>query len=400
MDACADQPLGLARLALLSGGPLPAAGRSARSRFERQAPTLPRGRRSSLRTAPLELEGCRLVIVGGKGGVGKSSVAAAIAFAEARRRDVVLLSTDPAHSLGDVLCRPIGDPGARLAPRLWVRELDAGRAMERRRRRVREGIEALFDGLRRRALDLAYDRAILADLLDMTPPGMDQLMALLEIVELTDGRAQPGSLLVLDTAPTGHTLRLLAMPAQVLEWVHAVLGICLKYRGVVKLGDIAADLLALSRELRSLAPLLCDPVRTRFIPVLRPERLPCEETADLLARLRSCNQRGSGGDQWNRHRAVRLVPGGGSGAGTADEGHRRPVGSTFDAAGARAPGISGSHGTRRPPHLGAALEASRASRGRGGLGMMTSQSVEDPEMARAAKTVRKTSAKPASEAVR
>jgi arsenite-transporting ATPase len=226
-----------------------------------------------------------LVIVGGKGGVGKSSVAAAIALAEARRRDVVLLSTDPAHSLGDVLCRPIGDPGARLAPRLWVRELDAGLAMDRRRRRVREGIEALFDGLRRSALDLAYDRAILADLLDMTPPGMDELMALLEIVELTDGRAPPGSLLVLDTAPTGHTLRLLAMPAQVLEWVHAVLGICLKYRGVVKLGDIAADLLALSRELRSLSSLLCDPVRTRFIPVLRPERLPCEETADLLARL-------------------------------------------------------------------------------------------------------------------
>src|SRR5206468_2947282 len=90
----------------------------------------------------------------------------------------------------------------------------------------------------------------------------------------------------LDTAPTGHALRLFAMPDAALEWVHALLAILLKYRTVVGLGELASDLLDVARDLRALTALLRDPARTRVVAVTRPAALPRLETARLLRGLR------------------------------------------------------------------------------------------------------------------
>ena len=73
--------------------------------------------------------GTRLVFFGGKGGVGKTTAAAAASLSLARRgQRVLLLSTDPAHSVADVLGIPVGDQEREVAPRLWARELDAAHA--------------------------------------------------------------------------------------------------------------------------------------------------------------------------------------------------------------------------------------------------------------------------------
>jgi arsenite-transporting ATPase len=236
--------------------------------------------------------GVRLLVFAGKGGVGKTTCAAGAALALARRRDrgrVLLLSSDPAHSLGDVLGATLGDderavPGC--PPGLRARELDADRALAHTRERYRRAVEDTFDSLLRGSrFDVAYDREALHGLMDLAPPGLDELFGVLSIIEALTERTPPCDVVVLDTAPTGHALRLLEMPATALGWVHALLAILLKYREVVGLGEVAAELLATARRLRELSALLVDPDRARVVAVTRAAVLPRVETQRLLARL-------------------------------------------------------------------------------------------------------------------
>jgi arsenite-transporting ATPase len=238
--------------------------------------------------------GVRLAVFAGKGGVGKTTCAAATALlAAARRRGarVLLLSTDPAHSLGDALATPLGDdplpvPGA--PPGLRAREIDAARAFARRRVRYERAVDAVFEALRGSSrLEIAYDREVVRGLIDLAPPGLDEVFGALSIIEaLVRPAGAPWDLVVLDTAPTGHALRLLAMPAAALEWVHALMAILLKYRALTGLGELATDLLELARDLRELGILLRDPRRTRVVAVTRPAALPRLETARLVRGLR------------------------------------------------------------------------------------------------------------------
>jgi arsenite-transporting ATPase len=240
--------------------------------------------------------GTRLLLVVGKGGVGKTTCAATVALALARRRParpVLLLSTDPAHSLGDVLRRALGDepralPGA--APGLRARELDAEAGFHARRARYQAAVDELFDVLRPGgAIDLSFDRAVVRDLIDLAPPGVDELFAILAVGEALaeDGAGLPGyDVVVVDTAPTGHTLRLLALPAVALGWTRALLAILLKYRVVIRAGALAEELVALSRELRRLERLLHDERATRVLVVTRTGVVVQAETRRLEARLR------------------------------------------------------------------------------------------------------------------
>lgn len=108
----------------------------------------------------------------------------------------------------------------------------------------------------------------------------------------TGGASRPRyDMVVLDTAPTGHTLRLLAMPRAGLEWVHAFMALWLKYRQVIGLGTLAWDLVSLSRDLRELAALLGDPRRTRAVVVTRPAELPARETSRLIVGVRALDIR-------------------------------------------------------------------------------------------------------------
>jgi arsenite-transporting ATPase len=270
---------------------------ASRSRVGRAAPSAvvarsARGQRQASEWIDLVAPaGVRLVVFAGKGGVGKTTCAAATALVLARQHSgrVLLLSADPAHSLADVLATPLDDterpvPGA--AAGLRARELDAEQALARTRERYRQAVEETFDSLLRGSrFDVAYDREALHGLMDLAPPGLDELFAVLSIVEALSERRPPYDVIVLDTAPTGHALRLLEMPATALAWVHALLAILLKYREVVGLGEVAAELVATARRLRELSALLVDPARARVVVVTRAAALPIDETTRLLRRL-------------------------------------------------------------------------------------------------------------------
>jgi len=273
--------------------------RSLGAEIERPA-TIDGGRRQRSWSAALETAGSpvrlpagpRLVLFGGKGGVGKTTCAAAVAVAhaaESRDQRVLLISTDPAHSLGDVLGEVLSDEArpVRGGPaNLFVRELDAGAVLARLRERYFAAVDGIFDRMRGgSAFDAAHDRSVMRALIDLAPPGLDELAAILEITRsFADGPAS-WDLVVMDTAPTGHALRLLEMPELVHDWTKALMAILLKYREVLGVGELGALLLDLSKNLRRLRELLTDPASTVFIAVCRPASLPRLETVRLLRQL-------------------------------------------------------------------------------------------------------------------
>jgi arsenite-transporting ATPase len=286
----------LRRVGAALGRRAPRLPTTARAAVPRRS-AIPASNRPSARTVAwldeLAPSSVRVLAFAGKGGVGKTSAASAVALALAERRPdtrILALSTDPAHSLGDALGVALGDDERPLpgVPGLFAREQDAAAAFALRRERYRASVDEVFDALLRGSrFDVAYDRDVVRELIDLAPPGLDELFGILSLVDAVLGRERRAyDIVVLDTAPTGHALRLLALPDAALEWVHALLAILLKYRAVVGLGELASDLLDVARDLRELAALLRDSERTRVVVVTRPAALPRLETARLVRGLR------------------------------------------------------------------------------------------------------------------
>ena len=295
VPAALTEPRGVAALAgigeMLRRRPRVPARPVSRSR---QVASLPE-RGAIVRSTLLATAQTRLLLFGGKGGVGKTTCAAAAALEAAvndRTRRILLLSTDPAHSLGDVLGQPCSDvprPIRGAPPNLAVRELDAERVFSQLRDRFASAIEALFrrvgaDGMVQESL-AGHDRQVMRDFIELAPPGIDELAAIIEVMDTLEGTDRAYDLVVMDTAPAGHTLRLIEMPALVHDWTRMLMAILLKYEPVTGVGDLGAVLLRLSQGLGRLRHLMSDPIRTRFIAVTRAAALPRVETIRVLSRL-------------------------------------------------------------------------------------------------------------------
>ena len=227
-----------------------------------------------------------LTIVAGKGGVGKTTVAAALALHAARRHRTLVVSTDPAPSLGDALASDIGDAETPVAgmPGLFARQMDATAAFARLREEYQARVDAVFQELVGSGVDLAQDRAVIRDLLSLAPPGVDEVYALSLLSEaLSSDRYER---VIVDPAPTGHLLRLLEMPQLALSWCHQLLRLMLKYKEVAGLGESAADLLAFSKGLRGVDALLHDEARAAVVLVTLDEPVVVAETVRLAREVR------------------------------------------------------------------------------------------------------------------
>ena len=154
----------------------------------------------------------RILLYTGKGGVGKTSVAAATALACADRGlRTIVISTDIAHSLGDALDRQLGPTPIEISPNLWAQESDVFFNVQRYWGRIQEYAASV---LRWRGLDdvMAEEMTVL--------PGMDEVGSLLWIADHHDsGRYD---VVVVDAAPTGETLRLLSLPEAGRWWMQKV----------------------------------------------------------------------------------------------------------------------------------------------------------------------------------
>jgi arsenite-transporting ATPase len=223
----------------------------------------------------------RLLLFGGKGGVGKTTCATASALWLARsspESSFLLVSTDPAHSLADSL------GGSAPYSNLQVLELDAKQCLADFKKKHLSTMQEIA------SRGTFLDEDDIARVLDLSLPGMDEIMAFLQISQWVESRAY--SCIVVDTAPTGHTLRLLAMPDFIRKWLEALDSLLAKHRYLKKviggvchsdaldqfLGDMAASV-------RRMQALLQNSGDCQFVPVMLAELLSVNETEDLLAEL-------------------------------------------------------------------------------------------------------------------
>lgn len=227
----------------------------------------------------------KLLLFAGKGGVGKTTLASATALhLRAAGRPVLLLSTDPAHSLGDCLGVAVGAQRTALLPGLWGVAPDAEAEWQSWRREYEDEVEALWRERLAQA-SLAFERQAVDRLLDLSPPGLDELVALTRVTELL--AETPAATLVIDTAPTGHLLRLLGLPEVLDGWLKAIFAVLLKNRQAVRMPRLTDRLIGLSKRLKALRALLNDPAQTALHAVTIPTWLAFAETRDLLA---ACQQ--------------------------------------------------------------------------------------------------------------
>jgi arsenite-transporting ATPase len=288
------EPRGLAALDRL-GASLTGAARVARSpkaaskiaRLDHMAFSAPDAGEPSPPETIAAFGRARLLMFGGKGGVGKTTCAAATAVRLARAhpsRRVLLLSTDPAHSLGDVFDAALDDRPRQVRggpSNLRVRELDAPAALAARRESLDAAILEIVAAFGVEGGEGTAGGA--GALMDLAPPGVDELLGIVAVADLLPA----SQLLIVDTAPTGHALRLLEMPEAARGWVQALMRVLLKYRALVHPGRLAAELLDLSRSIGRLQALLRDPAASRFIVVTRAAEVPRLETERLMRRLKA-----------------------------------------------------------------------------------------------------------------
>jgi arsenite-transporting ATPase len=221
----------------------------------------------------------RIIVYTGKGGVGKTSVAAATALLAAERGyRTVILSTDAAHSLADSFDRPIGPEPTALGPNLWGQEPDLLHNIERYWGTIQRYVASLLTW---RGLDevRAEEMSVL--------PGMDELASLLLIADHDDRGTY--DVIVVDAAPTGETLRLLSLPEAGRWWLERIYPI---QRRLVQLGGPLLGRLTgmpmpeasvfrageeLFERLEHTHELLSDPERTSVRVVLNLEKMVIKE---------------------------------------------------------------------------------------------------------------------------
>lgn len=239
--------------------------------------------------APLLADPRRLMVFGGKGGVGKTTMAAATAVGLARRdrrRSVVVVSIDPAHSLGDSLGQRLGDEAQVVdgIANLRAAELDPARHWARFKEDWAAEGQELFGGLPGAGrLDPVYDRQIAEQLGQIQPTGLDELQAALYVIDLMDEDAD--RVVIVDAAPTGHLLRFLETPRLVIDWAKELMHLLLKYGLATKVKRISEDLLELSRKSKRLDALLHDPQLCEIVVVTMAEPPVLAETERLIAKL-------------------------------------------------------------------------------------------------------------------
>jgi len=237
--------------------------------------------------APLN-KGREFILFGGKGGVGKTSLAAATALwlaREERSKKVLAFSTDPAHALSDSFGCPIGD---KITPieevdNLYALEINAAKLLEDFKEEYRDDINEMFDRFLAGGIDVKFDREVMTELISLAPPGLDEIMALDKIIDLRDAREF--DLFILDSAATGHLLRFLELPDLIRDWLKTLFKIILKYKGMVRLTKVAENLLKQSKNTRKIQEALTDPLRSEFVAITIPEAMGVLEMERLLSGL-------------------------------------------------------------------------------------------------------------------
>ncbi len=233
--------------------------------------------------ADLPMPETTLLLFAGKGGVGKTTLACATAIRLAddlKGKEVFLFSMDPARSLSACLKTQIGPEPINVGPGLTVMEMDARAELETLKNQYVDEVGRCLKAVSPN-LDLTFDRKIMEHIMDLSPPGLDEVMALsLAMKFLAKGKYD---LLILDSAPTGHLLRLLELPELIDRWINVFFHIFVNYKRIFRLPKISQRLMDMSSQLRHLRSLLIDPSRSALHVVSILTEMAFQETKDLVS---------------------------------------------------------------------------------------------------------------------
>jgi arsenite-transporting ATPase len=233
--------------------------------------------------APLPGRETKLILLAGKGGVGKTTLACATALRMARDfpgKKVLLFSTDPAHSLSDCLDVRIGPKPVRVDASLTAMAIDAQAEFEALKAEYKEELEEIMTAIAPN-LDLSFDRVAMERIMDLSPSGVDEVMAVTRIMELL--AAGTYDFFILDTAPTGHLIRFLELPGLIDQWLKALFDIFLKYRRIFRIPRITGRMVQMSKNLKRLRTVLLNPAQASLYTVAIPTEMAFEETKDLVS---------------------------------------------------------------------------------------------------------------------
>lgn len=239
----------------------------------------------------------KFIFFGGKGGVGKTTCSSAFAMCCARTGDKTLVvSTDPAHSLADIFGITIGPEIKMLEDNLYGLEIDAEieskKYIDKVKGQLPKGISPVIIEEIQRQIDAAY-----------VSPGSEEAAIFDKFVEIVEERGQEYDRIIFDTAPTGHTLRLLSLPELLGGWMDSLISKRKQALGLMKMihagnqikkeeieNDPILSLLEKRRlKMEKAREILIDNENMEFVFVLNPEKLPIVETKkaiDVLVKYR------------------------------------------------------------------------------------------------------------------
>lgn len=239
----------------------------------------------------------KMIMFGGKGGVGKTCSASSSAiWAAEHGRNVLIISTDPAHSLGDSLGveLPPGEP----TPIEGIENLTALEIDPKANIAEFQGLTNMnpMGDMEMGGMMDAMGFGDMQEFASMNPPGIDEALAFGKVLEFIETE-HDYDLIVFDTAPTGHTLRLLSLPDTLSGWIGKLLKLRLKLGkifGIVKKmisraekkEDHSLEILErLKNSILNAKEDLTDPEKNSFIVVMIPEEMAIAETGRLLNAL-------------------------------------------------------------------------------------------------------------------
>ncbi|MDD5598927.1 MAG: ArsA family ATPase [Victivallaceae bacterium] len=229
----------------------------------------------------------KLTLFGGKGGVGKTTCAAAAGLRSAQNQcPTLVICTDPAHSLADSLDQTVG---GEIKP---VKDVENLSAIEVNSEKALEAFKTLHEAEIKNILDTSthLDDEDIDSMFQLPIPGMDELMGFKTIVDLIDeGKFER---YIVDTAPTGHALRLLNSPYLIDDWIKVMAKMRWKYRYMVQsfAGKYTPDksddfLMSLKKTVKRIEKMLRNDLESEFIVVTIPEPMAILETERLLLEL-------------------------------------------------------------------------------------------------------------------
>lgn len=243
----------------------------------------------------------KMVMFGGKGGVGKTCCASSSAiWAAEHGKNTLIISTDPAHSLGDSLGMELA-PGE-ATPVTGVKNLTALEINPKINMAEFQGITNMnpMEDLGMGGMMDTFGMGDLEDFASMNPPGIDEALAFGKVLEFIETE-HDYDLIVFDTAPTGHTLRLLSLPDTLSGWLGKLLKLRLRmgkllgtFKKVFSKGEQKEDnsleiLERLNNSIENAKEDLTNPVKNSFIVVMIPEEMAIAETGRLLNELMKYN---------------------------------------------------------------------------------------------------------------